>query len=92
MKAGSELLTCTRNFKTERTANDVFWARSCLIGRAGATGNSRATLPFATMPEGREVGARNGQSPNAARAKVWPPSARDFLTSAAGPEMLLALA
>ena len=36
------------------------WAMTRRISRAGATGNSRAILPFVTMPEGREVGARNG--------------------------------
>jgi len=30
-----------------------------LISRAEATGNSRATLPFVALSEGREVGARN---------------------------------
>ena len=39
-----------------------FWARSCPISRAGATGNSRATLPLVTSSEGREVGARCGHS------------------------------
>ena len=29
-----------------------------LITSVGATGNSRATLPFATSSEGREVGAQ----------------------------------
>jgi len=37
-------------------------ARTRLISREDATGNSRVTLPFATSLEGREVGARSGRS------------------------------
>jgi len=33
-----------------------------LIGRAEATGNSRATLPFAISSEGREVGAKTAMT------------------------------
>jgi len=44
------------------TLNGGFEARSSLISRAEATGNSRATLPLATSSDGREVGALNGLS------------------------------
>jgi hypothetical protein len=41
-------------------STDAFWASSGLISGAGATGNSRATLPVVAMPAGRKVGARSG--------------------------------
>jgi hypothetical protein len=45
-----------------RAASGGNWASSRLISRAGATGNSRVTLPFATSSEGREVGAQSCRS------------------------------
>jgi len=39
-----------------------YWAMSCLISRAAATGNSRATLPLVPSLRGREVGAHNCRS------------------------------
>ncbi len=39
-------------------STDAFWARPCLISRAGVTGNSRATLPFVALSRLCEVGAR----------------------------------
>jgi hypothetical protein len=43
-------------------STDAFWASSGLISGAGATGNSRATLPVVAMPAGRKVGAHNCRS------------------------------
>ena len=44
-------------------ANDVFWAMTCLIGRAGANGKSRATLPLVIRIRSREVGANPAIEP-----------------------------
>jgi hypothetical protein len=51
---------CCLGFR--KTTNDDLWARSCLIRRAEATGNSRATLPSVTSSDGREVGAHCSRS------------------------------
>jgi hypothetical protein len=55
--------------------NGNFWARSRLISKAGATGNSRATLPFVASSEEGEVGPIivevDGSRSRRQSAKVW---------------------
>jgi hypothetical protein len=65
-------------------STDAFWASSGLISGAGATGNSRATLPVVAMPAGRKVGARNGQSVGLdfERDMISQPTLRLFLARA----------
>ena len=44
-------------------STDAFWAMTCLISRAEATGNFRARQPLATQTRPCEVGAHSRRSP-----------------------------
>ena len=59
---------CFRPKMAESTLNDSFWARSRLITKAKATGNTRATLPLETSLEGREAGDQFGHPPHCRNA------------------------
>jgi hypothetical protein len=58
----SEALALLPSGRVVDVLNDHSWASSRLISEAIANGNSRATLPLATLSEGRDVWGRHRPS------------------------------